>query len=116
MPRKFARSVRHAGRGFVYVWREERNFRIQCVLSCCAIIAMLWIGFSMIETAIMVLAMAGVLGAEIINTFMEDLLDVLQPARDPRVGKVKDMLAAIVMLMSGSAALVGLIIVWRHFS
>lgn len=114
MPRRFTRSLRHALQGFAYAWREERNFKIQIVLAVVACAVMAFVGFTAIEVSLVVLAIAAVLGAEMINTFMEDLLDVLQPHRDPRVAKVKDLLAGIVLLMSLSAAAVVALVVLHH--
>jgi diacylglycerol kinase (ATP) len=114
MPKRLAHSVGHAVHGFLHVWRGERNFRLQCMAAAAAIGVMIWLEFTALETAIIILCMAAVLGAEMFNTFVEDLLDVVHPDHHPAVGKIKDLMAGIVLFASVAALIVGLITVAHH--
>lgn len=114
MPKKLARSVGHAFRGFVHVWKQERNFRIQSVLGAIALGVAFWLGFSALELGILILCITAVLGAEMFNTFAEDLLDVIHPDHHPAVGKIKDLMAGIVLFTSFASLLVGAITIWHH--
>jgi diacylglycerol kinase (ATP) len=101
-------------RGFCFVWKEERNFRIQLYLAGVAVVFLFLLDFTPLESAVIVLCMAVILAAEMFNTFVEDLLDALHPQRDPNVGKVKDIMAGIVLLMCTVAVAVGAITVAQH--
>lgn len=114
MPHVFYRSFRHALRGLRSVWREERNFRIQSVAAVLVLLTVTLLRLPVRDIALLFFAMLLVLGAEILNTFAEDLLNTLHPARDPAVGKLKDMMAGLVLLQSLGALAIGLFVLLAH--
>jgi diacylglycerol kinase (ATP) len=110
MPRRFLVSLTHALRGLRFAVHEERNIRLQLCASLAIIALGCWLSFSGLEWVAVALSI--VLTAELINTACEDLLDRLVPHHDPVVGKVKDILAAAVVVSSLAAVVVGSLIVW----
>lgn len=115
MPHRFLRSASHAIRGFWYVCREERNFRLQLALASLAILATVLLGFSLLEIALVVFAILLVLGAEMLNTLIEDLLNVVEPNKHPVIGKLKDVMAGIVLLHAIGAGIIGAMVLLSHF-
>lgn len=108
-PPTIYRSFSYAWSGLLTVWREERNFRIETFAAALALGSSFLLGFSILETAMVVIAIVLVLSAEIINTAVEDLCNKVEPAEDPHIGKIKDMMAAFVCVsVIGAVALGGL--------
>lgn len=103
----FARKLRNAWRGIAAAWSAERNLRVQAVVAL-AVFA----GFGVLRPApvwwaLIVLCIVLVLAAEMLNSALEALLDHLHPDLHPRVGRVKDMLAGMVLIVSVGAAVIG---------
>jgi diacylglycerol kinase len=111
----FARSFRDAFHGLVIVWQEERNFRVQCVAALVVLISLLLIGFTYIETALLVVAVILVLSAEVTNTAFEDTLNKIQPNEDPVVGRIKDVAAGVVVIHVIGACTIGFLVFTNHF-
>lgn len=114
MPRRFAKSARHAVKGLIVVFREERNFRLQISCAAMAILFAFILEFTYVEHAILVLLIALVFAAEIVNTLVEDLMNHVAPYQDPAVGKIKDMAAGIVLLTSIAALIGGVLLTANH--
>jgi diacylglycerol kinase (ATP) len=92
------RSFRFAFRGLGQVLARERNARIHLVAAAAALGVSVWLGLDRVELAVVVLAIGLVLAAEVTNTVVERVLDLLHPARDERVRIIKDMSAAAVLV------------------
>jgi diacylglycerol kinase len=65
---------------------------------------------SELEWLAIILVSGLVLTAEVLNTALEELCDMLRDTHDPHVGKIKDLAAGAVLLASATALIVGLII------
>lgn len=115
MSRRFLRSLTHALHGIRQVWREEANFRIQSFFAVVICVMLIVFRFSYSEAAIVVFSIMMVLGAEMFNTLVEDLLNVIEPKHHKSVGKMKDMMAGVVLLMSVGAVAVGTLVFAHHF-
>ena len=92
------KSFGHAITGFKYMWLEEHNFRIHVL----AAFVVCFLGFvchlSAIEWMFILFAIALVMGAEIGNSAIENVCDMISPEMDPRIKKIKDISAAWVLL------------------
>jgi len=114
--RQFIESFSHAFDGLCFVWKEEKNFRIQVIIGILVIVVMGIFGFSYLEMSMFIVAITLVLTAETINTTFEDTLNKMQPEHDPVVGKIKDISAGIVVLCVLGAICIGILIFLSHFS
>lgn len=103
-------SFRHALRGLNTAFRSERNFRIHvvAVILVCAL-AWFW-DLSQLKWIALFLVMALVLAMEIFNSAIERLVDILAPKTHSYAKEVKDLLAAMVLIVSIFAVIIGLII------
>jgi diacylglycerol kinase (ATP) len=108
-------SFRWAWRGVAQALRRERNLQIQAALAVLSAGLGLWTGLSAAEWALLALAAALVLSAELMNTALEELADALHPKRHPKLGRAKDIAAGAVLVAALFAALVGLCIFWPHW-
>jgi diacylglycerol kinase len=110
MLKQKADSVRNALKGIKIGLQEESNFKIQLALGVVALFLGVYLQISTIEW-LFVIGVAGlVLTAELLNTALEELCDMLRATHDPHVAKIKDLAAGAVLLSSVTALLIGLII------
>lgn len=114
MVHKFRQSVGHAWRGILLVWKGERNFRIEVTCGALILIAAIILGFTYAENVVLILAIAAVLTGEIVNTIIEELLDVIAPEYSEHVRHLKDVTAGAVLLLSLFAAIAGILTVIHH--
>lgn len=87
-------SFANAFRGIGIMLREEHNAWIHCAAAVLVTVAGLLTGLSRTEWIAIVFAIGMVLGAEALNTSVERLSDVVQPERDERIRRAKDLSAA----------------------
>ena len=70
--------------------------------------------FTNIEIALLVLVGTLLLAVETINTAFEMLCDYVQPKHDPKIGKIKDVAAGATAVSEIGAAIVVAFLVWPH--
>jgi len=116
MVRVFAKSAANAYRGIVFVWQRERNFRIEIACGLLVIFASILFGFTYMEVVSILVSVAVVLGAELFNTVVEELLDVVEPHYSVHVGRLKDITAGVVLLLSLFAIFIGVLTVIHHYT
>jgi len=110
------RSFTNAFTGLAYVWREERNFRIQAIVAVFVLFGLWWFGFSYIDLALSVFAIVLVLAAEVTNTAFEDTMNRIEPNADPLIGRIKDIAAGVVVLnVIGALVIAGIVILNRFW-
>ena len=106
---KMLRSFRHAFAGLRFLM-EENNARFHVFVAVIVLSAGFYIKLSSIEWAIIVAQIGLVLVVETLNTAIEKLCDFVSPEYHQLIGKVKDLAAAAVLIMSIVAIIVGIII------
>ena len=102
-------------KGLKTVWTEEHNFRFEVLCAFVVIFCIYFFHFTLIESLFCIVAITIVIGAEIINTVVEDICNKVQPEFDPVIGKIKDTMAAFVLVSVLGACFVGLLIFYTHF-
>ncbi len=107
---KFIKSFSNAARGMLFLFKDQRNARIELIITAIVIIAGFLFGISIAEWSIVLLCIAMVLGLEGINTALEIFANKVHPAFDSEIGKAKDVAAGAVLIASLVAALIGFII------
>ncbi len=110
----FLKSFVFAARGIATVWREERSFQVQVFGALAVIILMIGFHLKPWEYVIVTLMIAMVLILEILNTIVERFVDMVKPRMHSYVGAIKDMMAGAVLIMSVTAAVIGVIIFFPH--
>ncbi len=104
------RAFGYAFRGLWYVIRTQRNAWIHAVLTLVVVALSLWLGLSPLEWAGLILTIAFVWTAEIINTALEAVVDLASPRHHPLAKVGKDVGAAAVLIAAITAILVGLLV------
>lgn len=107
---KLAPSFHAAFRGFWHVLRHESSFKYMCAAAIAVIAGMIVFGASRQENVALLTMIFAVLALELMNTAFERFLDFLNPGHDERIRAIKDVLAAIVLVVSCGAAVIGIII------
>ena len=69
--------------------------------------------FSVSQTALLILLIASVMFAEIINTCLEELCNLVADRYEPIVKIVKDMAAGAVLVLSIASAIIAIIFFWN---
>lgn len=98
--KSFFDSFRYASAGIRIVYREEKNFRIQLLAACVTIAVGVYLWITPIEWAILSLAIAAVLGGELLNSAMERYIDIIKPRVSSYVQAMKDIMAGMVLIAS----------------
>ncbi len=106
----FLKSFVHAGRGFA-AGLGGRNFRVMLTLGAAAAVVGVLVDLAPVEWALAAMAAGLVLAAELINTAGEALVDLVHPERDPRAGRIKDLLAGAALAASLAALAAALAVV-----
>lgn len=106
----FTYSVKAALRGLVYTFLHERNFRIETFIALFVIIALIVLRASWQQAAIVVMMIFLIFMIELMNTVNERIVDILKPRKHPYAAVIKDMSAAMVLVLAIGASIVGLII------
>ena len=112
---KFIKSCGWAMHGLRTVWQEEVNFRIEVGISLAVIALGIYLKFLTLEWIIVIACIGAVLGAEIVNTAVEDLCNKVEPNHDPLIGKVKDMMGGFVLLVAFVAGAIGVLLFSGYF-
>jgi diacylglycerol kinase len=109
-PVRHVKSFKYAFEGIFHALMHEPNFRIQVVIAAIAV----WLGFhysiSNAEWGILIISLGMLLSAEMVNTVVEDLLDVILPENDVAVKIIKDLSAGFVLVTAFSVLLIVLLI------
>ncbi|MCI1997657.1 diacylglycerol kinase family protein [Olsenella porci] len=106
----FKRSFLFAIQGFRTAVRQERNIKVMLVGGCLAITLGLAIGLDAVSWAIILLCCGVVISAELLNTSIEAVVDLVSPEFHPLAGKAKDISAAAVWVLCVLVAVVGIIV------
>ncbi len=105
--RSLLESFEDALRGVALALRTERNLRIHFVTAVLVTAGGLLLGLSTLEMAVLVLIIGMVITAELINTAIEFMVDLIQPREHPFAAMVKEIAAGAVLFASLVAVIIG---------
>lgn len=111
MGRGFNRSFLYAWQGMVYGMKTQRNLRIHLLLAVAAYGLGCWLDLAAVEMAVLLLTIGLVIVAELLNTSLEKLVDLICPEYHPLAKAAKDTAAAAVL----AAAFVALAVAYYLF-
>ncbi|SNB69973.1 diacylglycerol kinase family protein [Thermoflexus hugenholtzii] len=94
--------------GLRYAWRTQRNLRIHGAITILVIALAGLLGFDPLRWAVLLLTIAMVWAAELFNTALEAVVDLVSPAFHPMARIAKDVSAGMVLLCAIAAVLIGL--------
>ena len=103
-------SFNYAFEGIIHVLRTQRNMRIHFAIAFAVLVAGFAAGVSRFELIALILAIAFVLIAEMINTAVEHTIDVATTSFDPMAKLAKDIAAGAVLIASATAVAIGYLV------
>jgi diacylglycerol kinase len=106
----FLKSFSYAFEGIAHVVVTQRNMRVHLTVAIVIMLLGLWLGITTIEWALIALTMGVIFAAEMLNTVVESLVDLMSPDHHPLAKVAKDAAAGAVLLLAIFATLVGLFI------
>lgn len=104
------KSFRCAISGIMQATKTELNLRIHFAAVTAVTAAGLFLGLSQQEWIAILLLFALIISLELINTSFEKLCDVIDPAYNNSVRKIKDIAAGAVLWSTVIAVIAGIII------
>jgi len=110
-------AFKNAFMGIMYCIRNERNMKIHMIAACLAVSLAWWFELDSYEMMILLLTISSVLVAEMINTVLEALVDIVSPEKQPLAKIAKDVAAGAVLITALSSLFIGYLLffekIWR---
>lgn len=107
---KRLKSFKYAFNGIWQTLTREPNFRIHSLAAVVVVIFGFICDLNTTEWIIIVITIGAVMSAEIFNSAIENIVDLVHPERSQQAGLIKDMAAGAVLVLAIAAAIVGFII------
>ncbi len=107
-------SFFNAFRGVFKMLKSERNFQIETAAFLINIFLIFYLKLSAADAVLIIIVSSAVLAAEIFNTAIEKLCDMIQPEFDKRIGFIKDISAGAVLLLSVCSVITGALVYWKY--
>ena len=108
--RKFIRGFGYAFNGLLHACKTQLNFRVHLICALIVVLLGYVLNLSTAEWLWIALAIGLVLVAELLNTAIELLVDLVSPEYNKKAGLIKDMCAASVLVTAVTALIIGLLI------
>jgi diacylglycerol kinase len=110
---RWLRSFRYAYEGIKYALATQRNMKFHFFVSFVALISALFFHISKVEILFIILAIVLVIMTELINTAIEQTVDLAMPNQHPVAKIAKDLAAASVLVAAAFAVAVGAIVFYQ---
>jgi diacylglycerol kinase (ATP) len=101
------RSFNYAFEGVIHVLRTQRNMRIHFAIAAGVLVLAFIYDVTRLELIALLIAVAFVLIAEMVNTAIEATIDLSTPSFDPLAKIAKDIAAGAVLIAAANAIAVG---------
>lgn len=103
-------SFKHAFDGLLYAIKTQPNFRFHLLATFGAVLLGTYLSISSIEWLVLIFTINTVLVAELINTSIESMVDLITLERRANAKVAKDVSAAMVLTSAALSVIVGLFI------
>ena len=104
------RSFGYAFKGIKAVFGNEANMNIHLIISILVIVCGFIFKISITEWMLCIICFGLVISLEMLNSAIENLVNLVSPEQNKIAGKIKDISAGAVLIAAICAAIVGLII------
>lgn len=108
------KSFLNAFRGVLAMIKTERNFQIEILAFLLNLFLIFYLKLTSTDAALILMASAAVLSAEIFNTAIEKICDIIQPDFDERIGFIKDIAAGAVVLIVIASIFIAVFVYWKY--
>lgn len=107
---KRKKAFTYAGQGIRRFFKEEAHAQIHLIMAVLVLISGFIFKLNRLEWLIVLLCIGIVMMAEMINSAIENVVDLVSPEKKELAGKAKDLAAGAVLVASIIAACIGLIL------
>ena len=108
--KKIINSFKYAIEGFISSFKTERNMKIHILAMTIVIALGILLKLSKIEWCIITIAIVVVISAELFNTAIETVVDMISPQKNPEAKLAKDIAAGAVLTLAIGTVIIGVII------
>ena len=106
----FRKSFLFAVQGFRTAVRTERNIKVMLAGGAFAVAMGAVLRLDLVSWAVVLLCCGVVISAELLNTAVETVVDLVSPEFHPLAGRAKDIAAAATWVLSLVVAVVGVLV------
>ena len=103
-------AFKYAWKGLVVFFVQENSAKVHGIAAILVIALGFYFDVSRTEWLILLLTIALVFATEILNTAIEEMVDLMHPEQSPKAGKVKDIAAGAVLVVSVIAVVVAVLV------
>ena len=100
-------SIQNALRGIYHILTNHRNARLIFLSAIFAMVCGFYLGISKLEIFVLSVAIMVVFLAEVINTLIEDLSNLITEEFHPKIKLIKDVAAGVVLVAVLFAGILG---------
>lgn len=108
--RTLLKSFKYASEGLWFATKNNQNFRIHLLSGLIVIIAGISFGINRFEMGVLGVMILLVISTEMINTSIEEMTNLITQEHRKEAKIAKDVAAGMVLVVSGGAVIVGMII------
>jgi diacylglycerol kinase (ATP) len=108
--RSICASFRDAIHGVVHVVRSERNMRIHLLVGLLVVVLAGALGVTRVEMTALILTIGVMFVAELFNTAVEEVVNLITPDFHPLAGIIKNISAGAVLIAALTAVAVGYLV------
>ena len=112
--KKFLLGFKYALQGVRYAFATQINFRFHSIAAILVILLGLYFQLTRFEWLWLCTAIILVIVAELFNTALEVLVDLVSPNYNSKAGVVKDLASAAVLITSLLSLIIGLFVFIPH--
>lgn len=112
--KKFIKGFRYAFSGIRIAFSEQLNLKVQLGVAVIVVAAGFYYHVTNLEWLALLIIISLVLSLEMVNSAVESLVDLVTLERKPLAGKVKDIAAGAVLIVSLLAIVVGFLIFKKY--
>jgi diacylglycerol kinase (ATP) len=113
-PKKLINSFSYAFAGMRYAYTSDQNIRVHIYIAVLVLFLSFFFGLSSYEIGVVVLAIVVVLSAEMINTAIEKMADLITKEHRMEAKIAKDISSAMVLTAALGSVVVGVVVFLPH--
>lgn len=104
------RRFKYAFKGIFFAFKTQTNIRIHIIVTILVITAGFILKIKPMEWVFIIFAIGLVLTAELFNTAIESLVDLVSPDYNEKAGLIKDVAAGAVLIAAVVAVIIGVFV------
>lgn len=112
--RTLAESFNTAIEGIIYTIKSQRNMKLHFLIAMVIVLLAIFLNIGKIETILLAIVIALVLIAEMFNTAVEKIIDLITPDFHPLARIVKDITAGCVLIATLNSIIVGYLVFSKY--